>query len=71
MLPSYDSTATDVQNRGNLMYHAGVAAEMDYTATGSGAYMSDAALGLYQHFDYDLGIGLALRQYYRRRSGCS
>ncbi len=66
MLPTYDSTATDVQKTAvaTLMYHAGVAAEMDYSATGSGAYMSDAALGLYQHFDYDIGISLALRQYY-------
>ncbi len=62
----YDSSATEEQKTAvaTLMYHAGVAAEMDYTADGSGAYMHDAALGMYNHFSYDIGISLATRHYY-------
>ncbi len=66
MLPSYVSTATDGQKTAvaTLMYHAGVAAEMDYSASASGANMYDAAIGLYEHFDYDIGIDLVYREYY-------
>ena len=66
MLPSYDPSATEVQKTAvaTLMYHAGVAAEMDYSATGSAASMEIAALGLYRHFDYDIGIDMASRKYY-------
>ncbi|MGI6521895.1 MAG: InlB B-repeat-containing protein [Fermentimonas sp.] len=66
MLPKYSASATDEQKLAvaTLMYHAGVAAEMDYSKDGSGAYTSTGALALYEHFDYDIGVSGAMRKYY-------
>ena len=67
MLPKYKNVqATEEQKTAiaTLMYHAGVAAEMDYTATSSSAITSVGALGLYQYFDYDIGVKEASRKYY-------
>ncbi len=36
-----------------LMYHCGVATSMTYGTNGSGAYLSDAARGLAEHFGYN------------------
>lgn len=47
-----------------LMLHAGVAVEMQYTPTGSGAYSSEAKNGLIRHFGYNKNIGILYRDYY-------
>ena len=66
MLPIYDATATDVQQTAiaTLMYHAGVAVEMKYSAAASSANLGDEARAFYEHFDYDIGIDVAFRTYY-------
>ncbi len=66
MLPKYNASATEEQKVAvaTLMYHAGVAVKMDYSATGSEASTADGALALYEHFNYDIGVNAALRQYY-------
>lgn len=47
-----------------LMLHTGVAVEMQYTPTGSGAYSSEARNGLIQYFRYNENIGVIYRDYY-------
>lgn len=47
-----------------LMLHAGVAVEMQYTPTGSGAYSSEAKNGLIKNFGYNKNIGIVYRDYY-------
>ncbi|MBE0640926.1 MAG: C10 family peptidase, partial [Bacteroidales bacterium] len=42
-----------------LLYHCGIAVEMGYSPTGSGAYSSDAAAALRDHFGYSNAITLA------------
>ncbi|HHT23319.1 MAG TPA: T9SS type A sorting domain-containing protein [Bacteroidales bacterium] len=66
MLPSYDGTATETQKTAiaTVMYHAGVAAEMDYSASGSAASTALAARSMYEFFDYDIAIDEAQRKYY-------
>lgn len=39
-----------------LMYHCGVAVDMQYAEAGSGAYDSDAAAAMINYFGYDKGI---------------
>ena len=58
MLPNYNGSYTDVQANAvaTLMYHVGVAAEMDYNINGSGAISTFALVGLTNYFDYDKGI---------------
>lgn len=54
MLTSYANSYTAAQKMAvaRLMYHCGVAAKMEYGTNGSGAYLKDAADGLFQHFGY-------------------
>ncbi len=55
MLPSYSRiSATNAQKTAvaTLMYHAGVACDMQYSSEGSGAYTDDMAQGLIDHFGY-------------------
>lgn len=55
MLPAYyRKSATDVQKTAvaTLMYHAGVACEMEYGSEGSGAYTDAMAAGLVRNFGY-------------------
>ena len=57
MLPAYKGkTSTTAQKTAvaTLMYHAGVACEMDYTSEGSGAWTDDMAAGLRDYFGYRL-----------------
>ncbi len=42
----------------NLLYHLGVSVEMDYGASGSGAYSQNAALALINYFKYQSSVGL-------------
>lgn len=66
MTPYYNATSTDTQRNAvaTLMYHCGVAVEMDYDIApkgGSGAYSSDAASALKTNFGYNPNL-----KYYRR-----
>ena len=58
MIPDYtDSyTTTQADAVATLMYHVGVAAEMDYTVESSGAVSSIALVGLTKYFGYDKAI---------------
>ena len=47
-----------------LMFHAGVAVEMTYNTSGSGAYPSEARHGLIQYFRYNPNTELLYRDYY-------
>ena len=55
MLPAYMyKTSTKAQKTAvaTLMYHAGVACDMQYSSEGSGAYTDEMANGLIDHFGY-------------------
>lgn len=54
MLTTYNGSYTPAQKSAvaTLMYHCGVAAKMNYGTGGSGAWLYDAADGLYQYFGY-------------------
>lgn len=58
MLTTYSNSYTPAQKNAvaTLMYHCGVAAKMSYGSgenNGSGAWLTDAADGLYQYFGYE------------------
>lgn len=50
---SGSSTSTEVNAVATLCYHAGVAVEMQYSTTGSGAYSGDVLYALTNYFRYD------------------
>ena len=58
MIPDYTGSYTTAQADAiaTLMYHVGVAAEMDYTVEGSGAVSSIALAALTKYFGYDKAI---------------
>ena len=58
MIPDYTGsyTTTQADAVATLMFHAGVAAEMDYTVEGSGAVSSIALAALTKYFGYDKAI---------------
>ena len=58
MIPSYKGsyTTTQADAVATLMFHAGVAADMDYTVDGSGAVSSIALAALTKYFGYDKAI---------------
>ena len=58
MLPDYknDYNSTQANAVATLMYHVGVAAEMDYTVEASGAVSSKALAALTEYFGYDKAI---------------
>jgi hypothetical protein len=60
MIPNYTDTGayttTQADAVATLMYHVGVAADMDYTVDGSGAVSSIALAALTEHFGYDKAI---------------
>ena len=67
MLDNYVS-GNYTEEQGNavatIMLHCGVAVEMNYTPTGSGAYSSEARNGLVSFFKYHQNAGLLYRTYY-------
>lgn len=67
MLNNYKS-GSYTEEEGNavatLMMHCGVAVEMNYTSTGSGAYSSEARNGLVTYFGYHENMGIVYRSYY-------
>jgi hypothetical protein len=48
-----------------LMYHCGVASEMDYSSSSSGAYTYNAVKGMIEYFGYDKCMRLLPREYYK------
>jgi len=66
MLDTYIGTESDAQKNAvaTLMYHCGVAANMDYSTTGSSAYDEAAAMGLINYFGYDPNLRTIYRDYY-------
>ena len=60
MIPDYTGsyTTTQADAVATLMYHVGVAAEMDYTVEGSGAVSSIALAALTEYFGYDKAINV-------------
>lgn len=67
MIDNYES-GNYSEEQGNavatIMLHCGVAVEMNYTPTGSGAYSSEARIGLITFFNYHKNAGLLNRAYY-------
>lgn len=65
MLNTYGSSTT-IQDTAvaTLMYHCGVAVNMDYTASSSGAYNNDIPAALKNFFGYDPNAQLYIRNYY-------
>ena len=66
MLDDYSKGYTDEQANAvaTLMLHCGVAVEMGYTASGSGAYGQEACLGIKKFFGYNKNARLYTRDYY-------
>lgn len=60
MIPDYTGSYTTAQADAvaTLMYHVGVAAEMDYTVEGSGAVSSIALAAITKYFGYDKAINV-------------
>ncbi len=68
MLPDYSGTYTNAQATAvaTLMYHVGVACEMQYDLSangGSGAYSSQMMQALIDYFGYDAGIRVLPKDY--------
>jgi hypothetical protein len=66
MLSTYSGSESDIQKNAvaTLMYHCGVAANMDYGTSSSAAYDEDAAIGLIKYFNYDSNLRTIYRDYY-------
>ena len=60
MIPDYNKSYTSAQADAvaTLMFHAGVAAEMDYTVDGSGAVSSIALAAMTEYFGYNKAINV-------------
>lgn len=67
MTDMYNTTSTDVQKNAvaTLMYHCGVAVNMDYNKTSS-AYTTDIAKALFTYFGYDSNLQVYIRDYYTK-----
>lgn len=65
MIPSYQDSYTNAQANAisTLMYHIGVASEMDYSTSSSGASASTSLSGIIEHFGYDKNIHTNLKNY--------
>lgn len=67
ILDDYDSTTytpEQAQAIALLSYHCGVAANMNYSATASGANPFNAMTGLIDHFGYNPNLHICYRDYY-------
>lgn len=67
MTPRYTSTSTPEAQQAvaTLMYHSGVAVEMDYN-TSSSAYLTKMGQAMIQNFGYDPNLQLIHRNFYSR-----
>jgi len=66
MYDQYTTSATAAQNAevAKLSYHAGVAVNMDYTASSSGATVYDLHRGMIKNFSYDTKTSILFREYF-------
>ncbi len=66
MLDTYNGSESSTQKDAvaTLMYHCGVAANMDYGTSASSAFDEDAAIGLINYFGYDANLRTLYRDYY-------
>lgn len=67
MTATYGSASTEAQKTAvaTLMYHAGVAVEMDYNTESSATFL-DMARALHNHFGYDRDLQLKHRDFFTR-----
>lgn len=67
MTPQYGSSSSEEAKAAvaTIMYHSGVAVNMDYNTTSS-ASISTMGRALYQHFSYDPNLQLVFRNYMSR-----
>lgn len=66
ILPNYEkNTYTDQQAEAvaTLIYHLGIAMDMDYTPSGSGSIPSNVFKALVNHFDYDAAYKILPKDY--------
>lgn len=65
MLPDYSKEYTTEQADAvaQLMYHVGIASNMQYSSTSSGAGFAASMHGLIRNFDYDAGIEILKKDY--------
>ena len=66
MLPRYQTgkyTQVESDAVANLMYHVGVACNMNYGSSASGAGMGTSMLALLEYFDYDAAIRVLKKDY--------
>ena len=65
MLPSYKNGCTQQESDAvaQLMYHVGVASNMWYGSSASGAAMGTAMQAMMRHFDYDAAIRVLMKDY--------
>ena len=65
MLPSYKNgyTQQEADAVAQLMYHVGVASNMWYGSSASGAAMGTATQAMVRHFDYDAAIRVLMKDY--------
>ena len=65
MLPSYKNgyTQQEADAVAQLMYHVGVASNMWYGSSASGAAMGTATQAMVHHFDYDAAIRVLMKDY--------
>lgn len=65
MIPNYNGsyTTTQAEAVATLMYHVGVAADMDYTTGASGSYSALALAAITEYFGYDKAIATWPKDY--------
>ena len=70
MIPNYQSSYTTTQANAvaTLMYHVGVAADMDYTVEGSGTTSNVALVAITKYFDYDKAINVLPKDYMKEEN---
>lgn len=66
MQNTYSGTESYIQKKAvaSLMFCCGVAANMDYSTTGSSAYDESMAIGLIKYFGYDSNLRTLYKDYY-------
>ena len=70
MIPNYKNSYTTTQANAvaTLMYHVGVAADMDYTVEGSGTASNVALAAITEYFDYDKAINILPKDYMKEEN---
>ena len=70
MIPNYKNSYTTTQANAvaTLMYHVGVAADMDYTVEGSGTTSNVVLVAITEYFDYDKAINILPKDYMKEEN---